>query len=504
MKSQKSMKKATFYIIYLGIIAKILSFAKETLMASKIGINYKMDSYLLAFSTIMLISSLISDGMIIGIIPLLQEIQERHGINRKIRFTNNLINITGVFSFILIAIGFIGAPVIVKVFGPGFTGKELDKTILLFRIGLPVIPISLINAIFSGFLQSVHSFKGGPKGRVASPIMHIIYLLFFSRFYGLKGLMITDIVANIVQIFIFSKGLRTNEFKYFFRFDLKDRYIRKLEYYLIPILAGVGLNELNLSIDNAVASTLSEGSIAGLSFANNIIDLFLGVFIAAIVTVIFPVLSEDYHKHDEEHFKSEIRHCFHMVLIIVLPVSIILIIMAEPLVKILFQRGAFNIQASLLTSRALTNYAIGLTAMALYPLIIRAYYSIQDTKTPISIGFRTLILNGILNLFLSKFMGPGGIALSSSISITLALIYGLIDLNRKLQIEEKSHFKSMTFKMSISEIIMTTCLLLIHGAISNILKDSLINNILDVLISATISLGLYVKVCKSLNILKSY
>lgn len=504
MKRMKEMKKATFYIIYLGIIAKSLSFVKEIIMASRMGISYKLDSYLLAYSTIILITSLVSDGIIIGIIPLLQEIQERHGIDKKIKFTNNLVNITGIFSFVFIVIGFIGAPIIMKIFGPGFTGKELEKTVLLFRIGLPIIPLSLINAIFSGFLQSVHSFKGGPKGRAVSPIIYIIYLLFFSKTFELRGLMVTGIVMNIIQIYIFSKGLRKNGFKYFFKFDLKDRYIRKLEYYLIPILAGVGLNELNLSIDNAVASTLPTGSIAGLSFANNIIDLFLGVFIAAMTTVIFPVLSEDYHKHDEEHFKYEIRYGMDIALIVAVPVSIILITMSEPIVKILFQRGAFDVQASLLTSKALGYYALGLTSMALFPLITRAYYSIQDAKTPISIGFRTLILNGILNLFLSKNMGPSGIALSSSISITSALIYGLYDLNRKLHIEEKSHMKNFIFKISISGVVMTASLLIIYGAMSNILNDIVINKIFEILVSATISLVLYAAMCKSLKIFKNH
>jgi putative peptidoglycan lipid II flippase len=308
---------------------------------------------------------------------------------------------------------------------------------------------------------------------------------------------------NIIQIYIFSNGLRKNGFKYLFKFDLKDRYIRKLEYYLIPILAGVGLNELNLSIDNAVASTLPTGSIAGLSFANNIIDLFLGVFIAAMATVIFPVLSEDYHKHDEEHFKNEIRYGMDIALIVAVPVSIILITMAEPIVMILFQRGAFDVQASLLTSKALGYYALGLTSMALFPLITRAYYSIQDAKTPISIWFRTLILNGVLNLFLSKNMGPSGIALSSSISITSALIYGLYDLNRKLHIEEKSHMKNLIFKISISGAVMTASLLIIYGTMSNILNDIIINKIFEILVSAAISLGLYAIMCKSLKIFKN-
>lgn len=500
MKRKKAMKEATLYIIYFGIAAKVLSFIKGILTASKIGVSYKMDSYLLAFSTIMLLTSLISDGIIIAVIPLLQEIQERHGIERKISYTNNLINITAVFSFILILIGFIEAPAIIKIFGPGFKGKELDKTILLFRIGLPIISLSWINAIFSGFLQSVHSFKGGPKGKVASGILYIIYLLFFAKTCALKGLMVTGIISAIGQIYIFRKGLKRNEFKYSWNFDLKDKYIKKLRGYLIPIIAGVGINELNVSIDNAVASTLSAGSIAELSYANEIIDLFLGVFIAAIVTVIFPVLSEDYNKHDEDHLKNEIKHGMNVVLIIAIPVSIILITMAEPIVKIIFQRGAFDAKASLLTSKVLAHYAFGLVAMALIPLITRAYYSIQDMKTPIVISLAALGINTILDLSLAPLMGSSGIALGTSISIILALIYGIFDLNRKLDIVRDDGLKDTVLKIGVATVVMTESMFLAHGTISTLLNDLFINNILDISFSTIAGVGVYAEVCKVLRV----
>ncbi|WP_313755704.1 murein biosynthesis integral membrane protein MurJ [Tissierella sp.] len=496
MKRKTAMKKSTLYIIYFGIATKILYFIKEILTASKIGANYKMDSYLLAFSTVMLFTGLISDGIIIAIIPLLQEIQERHGIERKINYTNNLINITILFSFIIILIGFIGAPCIIGIFGPGFKGEELNDTIQLFRIGLPIISLSWLNAIFGGFLQSVHSFKGGPKGRFASGVLYIIYLLFFAKTFALKGFMLVGTIAGIFQIYIFRKGLRANGFKYSWHFDLKDKYIKKLRYYLIPIIAGVGINELNTSIDNAVASTLSVGSIAELSYAKGIMNLFLGVFIAAIVTVIFPVLSEDYNKDDEEHFKNEIRNGMKLLTIISIPVSIILIIMSKPIVRIIFQRGAFDVNASILTSKVLSYYGFGLAAMAIIPLITRAYYSIQDMKTPVLISLVALVLNTILNLSLSPIMGIGGIALGTSISIILALLYGIFDLNQKLQIIEGENLKDILPKIEIATLVMAGTVFLAHITISTLLNDLLLADIIDVLLSTIIGIVVYVTVYK--------
>ncbi len=498
MKRKAAMKKSTLYIIYFGIATKILSFIKEILTASKIGANYKMDSYLLAFSTVMLFTGLVSDGIIIGTIPLLQEIQERHGIERKVNYTNNLINITMLFSFIIILIGFIGAPFIIEVFGPGFKGEELKDTIQLFRIGLPIISLSWLNAIFGGFLQSVHSFKGGPKGRFASSILYIIYLLFFAKTFALKGFMLVGTIAGVFQIYIFRKGLRANEFKYSWQFDLKDKYIKKLRYYLIPIIAGVGINELNTSIDNAVASTLSVGNIAELSYAKGIMELFLGVFIAAIVTVIFPILSETYNKDDEEDFRNEIRNGMKLLTIISIPVSIVLIIMSKPIVRIIFQRGAFDVNASILTSEILSYYSFGLVAMAIIPLIARAYYSIQDMKTPVIISLTALVINTILNLSLAPIMGIGGIALGTSISIIVALLYGVFDLNRKLFIIENENLKNITLKIGFTTVIMAGTVFLTHIIISTLLNDLFLADIIDVVLSTIIGIIIYIGVYKIL------
>ena len=127
MKNIGTMKSSTLYIIYFGIVTKILLFIKDILTASKIGVNYKMDSYLLALSTIMLITKIVGDGLIVAIIPVLQEIQEKHGEKRRIEYTNNLVNVTVILSFILIIMGYLLAPKIIMIFGPGFKGVELEK-----------------------------------------------------------------------------------------------------------------------------------------------------------------------------------------------------------------------------------------------------------------------------------------------------------------------------------------------------------------------------------------
>lgn len=110
-----------------------------------------------------------------------------------------------------------------------------------------------------------------------------------------------------------------------------------------------------------------------------------------------------------------------LLTIISTPVSIILVTMSKPIVRIIFQRGAFDINAAILTSKVLASYSFGLVAMAIISLITKAYYSIQDMKTPILISLTALILNTFLNISLAPIMDIGGIALGTNISVILAL-----------------------------------------------------------------------------------
>lgn len=432
MKNRDVMRRNTLYIIHFAAGTRFLIFIKDMLTASRLGISYKMDSYILALSTIMLITKVIGDGIVVALIPLLQEIQEKYGTKRKIDYTNNLLNITVIVSLILVSIGYVGAPIIIKIFGPGFKGNELEKTILLFRIGLPIVTLSWVRAIGGGYLQSEHAFKAGAKGGVSNALVFILYLLFFANFFGLKGLMVAGIVGVISQIYIIFKVMVIKGYRYEYRLDLKDRYLGKVVVFLLPIILGVGVNELNNSIDNAIASTLSVGSIAELNYANDIINLFIGLFIVAIVTVIFPVLSESHNKKDEKRLKGEIQNGINILLIISIPVAIILMTMAQPVVKIFFERGAFDGKATILTSQALIYYAIGLPAMSLMPLITRTYYSVHDMKTPVVISIIALMVNIVIDLSLAPFMGARGVALGTSLSTILAAALGLYDLNRRL------------------------------------------------------------------------
>ena len=500
MERKNIMKNNTLYIIYFAIGARILLFIKGILTASKIGSNYKMDSYVLALGAIVFLTKIIGDGIVVSLIPLLQEIQEKYGTERRIDYTNNLINVTALISIILIIIGYLAAPVIIKIFGPGFKGIELEKSIILFRIGLPTITVSWIRAIAAGSLQSEHAFKAGAKGGISNAVVYIVYLLFFADSFGLKGLMMAGIIGIISQIYILVKAMIKKGYKYKWKLDLKDRYLPKVIVFLLPVIAGIGINELNNAVDNAIGSTLSVGSLADLSYANEIITLFLGIFISAIVTVAFPALAECHSKKDQECLRDGIHHGIGTLFKISIPASIILITMAEPIVKIVFERGAFDAEATFFTSGSLSYYAVGLTAMAIIPLITRAYYAIHDMKTPVLLGALALGINIVVDLILAPYMGASGLALGTSVGTISAVALGLYDLNKRVQFTQGKKVRETAIKIGVASVIMATGIILTYGTVASSLKNIFLNNVIIVMISALVGIGLYALVYKVLRL----
>lgn len=447
MNRLQAIKRSTLDIIYFGLGAKILSFIKGMLIAYQIGANHRTDTYIVAFSATMLLTKIIADGLTISMVPILQQIDKKDGKKGRIDFTNNMFSLFVLLSFILIFLGYVLAPLIIKILGPGFKGEELVKTISLFRLGLPIMTFQFIRAICGGYLQAEHKFKSGAKSGVINNLIYIIYLLLFAKRFGLVGLMIVGIFAVAGQVVVMMKAMIKGGYKYRFEFNLKDRLLKRILSFLLLITISISINEMNAAIDKSIASILEPGTIAELNYANDIITLVLSLFISALVTAIFPVLSESFNNKDEEDFKETVNFSLNLLLVVVVPIGAILFIFAEPIIKVFYERGAFSSESTYLTALNLRYYAIGFTGMGLVLLLTRIYYAINVTQGAMTMGVITLISNFVLNVVLSAYMGGKGIALATTISVVLAALYGLYDLNQRIGFVRKNKFIIKVFKL---------------------------------------------------------
>jgi putative peptidoglycan lipid II flippase len=430
-KSSKAAK-SIFIMIVFSIGSKLLGFIREMLIAAKFGSGVETDTFFIALTATSLFNAMFTQSLKTTMIPILSDVEKNEGKKGKIQHTNNLLNIILFISIGIVILGWSISPLIVRLLAHGFEGEQFSLAVTMMRIGMPVVIISGVVGIYRGYLQSESMFLESSASQFPFNFTYIFFLLFLSSFLGIKGLMVTSVLAVFSQLLIQIAGIRKMGYKYAFKIDFKDKYIRKILYLVLPVLVSVAVNDLNKIVDRSLASTLVTGSISALNYSARLNSLVLAVFITAIATVLFPMLSKEAVKETYDDFKKLIRSGVNIVLIITIPATIGMIILTEPIVKLTFERGAFDSIATQMTSQALVFYTLGLVGMALRTFMERAYYSLQDTKTPMVNGFIAVGLNVVLNFILIGPMEHRGLALATAISTTLTTGYLFFGLRKKI------------------------------------------------------------------------
>lgn len=489
MTTLERIKKPIKELISFGLVGRVLTFFKAVLIAFFIGANYRADIYLVAFSATMIVTKVIADGIIVTLVPTLQEIDKRDGLRGRNEFTNNLVNTLILLSILLMVLGFIIAPLIIKAMGPGFEGVDFKRAIKLFRLGIPIMAIHFIRAVSAGYLQSIHKFRMGAKSGIINPIIYIIYLLTFAHRFGIEGLMIAGVFAAMGQAYILYKGCVNSGYKYQYYIFLKDRTMIRVFTFLLPIMVGIGINEINAAVDNAVGSMLDSGTISQLNYANDIIGLLVGIFIIAIITPIFPIVAEHFNEDEMGHLNQSLNFSFKMLILIAIPTTIILITLSQPIVKLFYERGEFGHANTITTASLLIYYSIGIIGTSLVLLLTRVYYAIQDTNTPMILGIIALVTNVTLNIILVRFIGAKGIALSTSISVLITSLYGIFKLDSKLNFISWKQGFYKALKLAAASIIMVLVITIIKNNFGILLSNTFIGNLFLVAISSVIGLA---------------
>lgn len=497
--SRKAAKSALIIIVFtLG--SKILGFLREVLIAAKFGSGMETDAFFVALTATSIITGLMANTIKTTFVPVLSDIEAKEGAKGKIRHTNNMINIIIVFSLVLASAGFLAAPILVKILAKGFQGEQFKLATTLTRIGMPKLIISCVLGVFAGFLHSEQRHASVAAIGIPFNLVYIFFLIFLSGIYGIRGLMVAAVVAVLSQLLIQISEIKKSKYRYEPVFDIKDKYIRKALYLSLPVFVGVAINDLNAIVDRTLASSLTTGSISALNYANKLNQLILGVFIYSITTVVFPILSKEASNKNIPALKKTMGYGVNLILLITLPTTVGMIILAKPIVEIAFQRGAFDAAATAMTSQALMFYSIGLVAMALNQLISSVYYSLQDTKTPMINSGISLAMNVVLNLIFIRFLAHAGLALATSIATTITAFFLLYQLKKKIGRLGTMVFLRCGLKAGLASAVMGVAVYATYSVLYSLLGESKINNIVSFVTSSSLAVIVYIVLCYLLKV----
>lgn len=482
--------KAAVSLMIATILSKILGFVRELTLASVYGTSAYSDAYLIALNIPTIIFACIGTALATSYIPLFYKIKEEREESNGIEFTNNLINIVIVICTLLIIIGFIFTENIVKLFAIGFQGQTLSLTINFTRVLLIGMVFMALTYIISSYLQAKEEFL--IPGLIGIPYnIIVIASIFLSSNLNIHILVYGTLIAMASQFVYQFPSAYKKGFKYKPNLDIKDENIKKMLYLVIPVFIGVSVNQINALVDRTLASTLVEGSISALNYANRLNGFVIGLFIASISSVLYPILSNLSAKNSKQNFINALVKSINIVIIIMIPTTVAAITLATPIVKFLFQRGAFDFNATKMTSIALVYYSIGMVAFGLRDILSRAFYALQDTKTPMINGAIAMILNIILNLILVRYMAHGGLALATSISSLICIGLLFISLRRKIGSFGENKIFILFLKSSLASIVMGVIVKITYNYIHSILKTSFINEALTLGITVITGVSIY-------------
>jgi putative peptidoglycan lipid II flippase len=317
--------------------------------------------------------------------------------------------------------------VLVKIFASGFNSYTSSLASSFTRVSMWGIYFPVLLCIFSGYLQINKNFVL-PTASAFPFNLIVITSILLSLKMGYFWLPFGMVLAMASRVIFLIPSLFKRGYKFKIIFNLKDPYFKKLIRMSIPVMLGVSVNQINILIDRTLASRIAIGGISALNYASKLNIAVNGIFVLSLVTVLYPTISRKAAEGDIDGLKGSVRRSINSVNIIVVPTAVFTMFFSHELVRFIFGWGAFKGSAVDMTSYSLFFYAIGLIGFGIRDVLTRAFYSLQDTNTPMINGTIGVIINIILNLILSRLLGIGGLALATSIagiSTAFLLLSGL-------------------------------------------------------------------------------
>ena len=465
------MKKVALMVMIITILSKILGFGREIVLSYTYGASAITDAYLISRTIPSVIFSFVGGGIATGFIPLYSRILNEQGPGAADRYTNNLSNALLLVASIVVTIVLFFTQPIVKLFAAGFSGETLELAITFTRISVFGVYFSALLNIFTGYLR-IHDNYLIPA-LVGFPMSFIIIIsLFISTKTNIYVIVVGAVLATASQLILLLR-LFAKTVRYQPLLDFKDENIRMMVLIALPVIVGTSVNEINVLVDRTLASSIAVGGISALNYARRLNGFVQGLFVVSITTVLYPMISKMAAEKNMKGLKTYVSEAISIINLLVIPATIGAMIFSKEIVVLLFGRGAFTPEAAEMTSNALFYYSIGMIAFGLRDILSRAFYALQDTKTPMINATIAVVLNIILNVILSRYMGIGGLALATSISAVVSTLLMFITLRKKIGGFGLKEISTSFVKISIASILMGVIALWSFSLLGQTLRENL-------------------------------
>ncbi len=450
----KTLTGAALVLGFASLLSRVVGVVRDRILAHQFGAGVELDIYTAAFRIPDFIYNLLIVGALsAGFIPLFLEIYNKDK-KKAWEFTSRVLNITLIFVGILSLIFYFFTPEILTFLLPGFSEQERIRTAELTRVML-LSPVLLgLSAVVSSVLQSIRSFFIYSLAPILYNIGIILGAIFFVPHFGLMGLAYGVIIGAFFHFLIQIPVLLKAGFHYSPKISLTDTNIKKLSRTMIPRTLTLASVQVTTLFITSFASLLGAGSIAVFNFANNIYSLPVGIIGVSFAIAVFPTLSEYAATKDLEGFRTQLSLTIRQILFFIVPLTILFILLRAQIVRVLLGTGQFNWENTIATATTVGLFSISLFSQCLLALFNRAFYALQNTKTPLYIALVSMGLTAVLSFYFKNIYGVAGLALGISLGSIFQVILLWMALKQKLgNIDEKNILISI-FKISFASVLL--------------------------------------------------
>ena len=440
------MGQTTIMLMIVTVVSKIFGFLREAVMASYIGASDLKSIYTTANTLPVVIANFVAVGIISGFIPIYNKAKKEEGEKAAEDFTSNILNILMVFGVFAVIFGIILARPFSKILSPDLSGQSLDLATNYTRIMMFAVFAYLYSAVFRGYLN----LKGNFFDPAITGIIMNIIIIAFTILTGLTKnpyiLIIGALLGNTLQYILFPRAARKKGYKHKKILDIHNKYVRSLMLVAVPIILSSAAGEISIIIDNSMASAFfGKASISKLFYSKTMLTMITGIITISITTALFPTIAELGASGQIEKMKKSISSSVVSTMLLVIPASIGMAVLAEPVIGVIFERNAFTREDTIAVAILVAAYAPNNIFQSMIDVIDRGFYAVGDSKTPVIVVLIQQGLNVIFNLILIKFFGIRGLAYATVLSTAVGTILMAYQFRKK--------FGSFNFKTSIISII---------------------------------------------------
>ena len=452
------------------MVSRLMGLLRDVVMANLIGANGNADAFFVAFKIPNFLRRLFAEGAFAqAFVPVLADTREKGGFAAVRELVDRVAGVLGGTLLLLTVLAIMASPLVATIFAPGFLRDpaKLALTGDLIKLTFPYLLLISLTGFAGAILNSYQRFAIPALTPVLLNLCLIASALWFAPHFEepVVALALGVLVAGFAQLLFQVPALAGIGLVPRPRWAPRHEGVKRILLLMIPALFGVSVSQINLLLDTVLASLLPTGSVSWLYYSDRLTELPLGVFAIAIATVILPTLSGQRARADDPAFANTLAWAIRSVLLIAIPATLALAVLAEPVLATLFQYGAFSEGDRMMAAASLRAYTLGLGAFMLIKVLAPGFYAREDMRTPVRIGIIAMGANMILNVaFVLPLMwwfnlGHVGLALATSVSAWLNAMLLFRGLRRDAVLPENLLLLKWIMQIGVASAAMIVALL---------------------------------------------